>query len=461
MLHLFQKALGRLGRLLVRQQPDPVEEGREITRHGRAIIRGRKRQLHGPTGLSSARRGPILSARRAAAAAAAAVAFLVAVAPAATAAPLSVRLERALASPGVSWSATGVLALDLASGGLVYGRNADLPLRPASNEKLVVALTALDELGPNARIPTEALGEGRREGSVWRGRLVLKGYGDPTLGHDDLGLLARRLAASGITRVTGGIVADESYFDARRTAPGWKPRYYKNECPPLSALVVARARVGGRIASEPALAAAQAFRRALLAAGVGVGRGTAKATARASAVELAEVTSPRIALIVREMTRESDNFYAEMLLKEIGASELGRGTTHAGAAVVRGELDERGVPLAGLRIGDGSGLSLHNRTTARALVALLISAWSDPKISRPFFNALPTAGVSGTLRHRMTRGPAYGRVRAKTGTTAAASALSGFVGTKYVFAVVQNGNPIPYWHARRGQDRFAQVLAGS
>jgi D-alanyl-D-alanine carboxypeptidase len=51
-------------------------------------------------------------------------------------------------------------------------------------------------------------------------------------------------------------------------------------------------------------------------------------------------------------------------------------------------------------------------------------------------------------------------VRAKTGTTQAASALAGFVGTKYVFAVLQNGSPIPWWHARNGQDRFAQVLAG-
>jgi D-alanyl-D-alanine carboxypeptidase/D-alanyl-D-alanine-endopeptidase (penicillin-binding protein 4) len=386
--------------------------------------------------------------------------WLLALVPAAVAAPLDRRLERALASPGVSWNATGVLALDLRDGGLVYGRNAGLSLRPASNEKLPVALAALDELGPNTRIPTEVLGEGRLVGSVWRGRLVLKGYGDPTLGHDDLALLARRLENAGVTRVSGGIVADESYFDTRRTAPGWKARYYKNECPPLSALVVARARVGGWITGDPALAAAQAFRRALVAEGVAVGRGTAKATARKSAVELAQVTSPRLAVIVRRMNRESDNLYAEMLLKTLGAKAIGRGTSPAGASVVRRELGERGVPLAGVRIADGSGLSLDNRMTARALVALLISAWSDPKISKPFYNSLPIAGVNGTLRDRMTRRPAYGRVRAKTGTTAAASALSGYVGTRYVFAVLQNGNPVPYWRARAGQDRFAQVLAG-
>ena len=384
-----------------------------------------------------------------------------ALAPPASAGALGARLERALAAPGVSWSATGVMALELGTGRQVYGRNAGTSLQPASNEKLLVAVTALDELGPNARLATKVLGEGRLVEGVWRGRLVLKGFGDPTLGHDDLRTLARRVEAAGIVRVTGGIVADESYFDTRRTAPGWKPSYYKLECPPLSALIVARGKVNGWTTSDPALAAAKAFRAALVGEGIRVGRGTAKTAARAGAVELAQVSSPRLALVVREMNRDSDNFYAEMLLKALGAAEVGRGTTASGASVVRRELAQRGVPLAGVRIADGSGLSRLDRLTARSLVALLVSAWSDGRISRPFYTSLAMAGVNGTLRDRMTRRPAYGRVRAKTGTTAAASALSGFVGTEYVFAILQNGRPIPYWHARRGQDRFAQVLAGS
>ncbi len=361
--------------------------------------------------------------------------------------------------PGVSWGSTGVLAIDLRTGGHVYGRNADLPLRPASNEKLAVALAALDELGSRSRIPTHVLGEGRLDGAVWRGRLVLKGYGDPTLGRDDLAVLARKVKAQGIRRVTGRILGDESYFDTRRTAPGWKPSFYKRQCAPLSALVVARALVNGRVVDDPALAAAQAFRRALLAEGVSVGRGATKGTATPTAVALAQVVSARLVWVVRTMNRQSDNFTAEMLLKRLGAEELGRGTTAGGALVARRVLRTRGVPLAGVRLVDGSGLSRGNRLTARALVALFVSAWSDPKVSAPFYNSLPTAGVNGTLRHRMTSGPARGTVHAKTGTTANASALSGYVKTRYVFSILQNGNPIPYWNARRGQDGFAQILA--
>jgi D-alanyl-D-alanine carboxypeptidase/D-alanyl-D-alanine-endopeptidase (penicillin-binding protein 4) len=178
-------------------------------------------------------------------------------------------------------------------------------------------------------------------------------------------------------------------------------------------------------------------------------------------VRLAGVTSPTIARLVDHMNTESDNFFAEMLLKQLGARELRLGTTAAGASVVRRVLAERRVPLAGVRIVDGSGLSRLDRLTARALSALLLSAWKDPSIARPFKASLAIAGVNGTLEDRMRSGPAHGIVRAKTGTTSVASALAGYVGAGYVFSVLMNGNPVPYWTARTAQDRFVQRLARS
>ena len=117
--------------------------------------------------------------------------------------------------------------------------------------------------------------------------------------------------------------------------------------------------------------------------------------------------------------------------------------------------------MTGLRIADGSGLSLYDRLTARALGELLISATSDSAIGSDFVASLPIAGVNGTLEDRMERLPAYRHVFAKTGTTDLASALSGYVRTRYVFSILQNGSPIPYYYARKAQDRFAQVLAGA
>jgi D-alanyl-D-alanine carboxypeptidase/D-alanyl-D-alanine-endopeptidase (penicillin-binding protein 4) len=159
------------------------------------------------------------------------------------------------------------------------------------------------------------------------------------------------------------------------------------------------------------------------------------------------------------MNKMSDNFTAEMLMKHLGAQFRDQGTTAAGATVVRAELKSRGVPLAGVRLADGSGLSLLGRLTARAVGRLLVSAWGDPAVRPALVASLPIAGVDGTLEDRMRTGPARRRVRAKTGTTATASSLSGYVGTRYVFSILQNGHPIAWLSARKAQDRFARVLA--
>jgi len=122
-------------------------------------------------------------------------------------------------------------------------------------------------------------------------------------------------------------------------------------------------------------------------------------------------------------------------------------------------LAEAGVPMAGVRVVDGSGLSRLDRLTANAVAALLQVAWSDPNDRPAFLAALPAAGVNGTLEDRLRKPPARGRVLAKTGTTSDASALSGYVSNRFAFTVLQNGHPLSYWWARRAQDRFAQVLA--
>ncbi|HSJ92926.1 MAG TPA: D-alanyl-D-alanine carboxypeptidase, partial [Gaiellaceae bacterium] len=288
-------------------------------------------------------------------------------APAAAAQSLATRLDRALNTSGVSWSASGAIALNLSNGRVAYARNLDKPFEPASNQKLTVTLAALHKLGPDYRIPTQAYGEGRQDGDVWRGRIVIKGFGDPTLTTSDLNTLARKVRDLGITRVTGGVRGDETYFDTRRTAPGWKPSFYKVWCPPLSALVVDRARVNGTVVDRPALAAAHAFRAALVRNGVAVMRSARVGPLGEEAVALARVRSPRIALLVRRMNRPSDNFYAEMLLKKLGAYFRGKGTSGAGATVVRRVFRARGVPLAGIRIADGSGLSSLDRLTTRAI----------------------------------------------------------------------------------------------
>jgi D-alanyl-D-alanine carboxypeptidase/D-alanyl-D-alanine-endopeptidase (penicillin-binding protein 4) len=78
-----------------------------------------------------------------------------------------------------------------------------------------------------------------------------------------------------------------------------------------------------------------------------------------------------------------------------------------------------------------------------------------------FVRSLAVAGISGTLEQRLATRPTRGRVIAKTGTTNRASALAGFVRRRYVFAILHNGSPVPYWTARVAQDRFVTALARS
>lgn len=375
--------------------------------------------------------------------------------------PLGQRLARSLERPGVSAALTGALAIDQERGTVVFERNAAKPFRPASAEKLTVALAALAELGPAYRTETLVLGSGSRRDAIWHGDLVLKGFGDPDLRTGDLDSLARDVRSLGIRRVSGRIVADETYFDARRTAPGWKASYSKVECPPLSALVVDRGVLNGMTVDDPARAAAIAFKRALARAGVRVANAARKGRSPSGAIKLASVASPPVRKLIRQMDAESDNFYAEMLTKLLGAEELGKGTTAAGVTVIRRELSERGVPMVGVRLVDGSGLSAGDRLTAIALASILTKMARDPELAPVFRRSLAVAGVSGTLEDRMVKPPARGRVRAKTGTTAESSSLAGYAGPRYVFVVIMNGSPVPTFQARAAQDRFATLLAGA
>ena len=437
----------------VEQRSDLGQDRGEARVHSRSIIRVDPAGGMGRRAYFRRRLGPFLAA----------VAVLLGLAsPALAADPtLTARLDRALKVPHVDPARTAALAVDLRTGAVVFARNQSLALIPASNEKLLVAYVALSLLGPGYRFHTEVVGSGTLVGDVWHGDLWLRGFGDPTLEPADLDALAAEVASWGIRRVDGAVIGDESWFDARRVAPGWKPSFYIGESPPLSALAVDRGRYRGRTSANPALAAASLFRRALEAKDVRVAGRSRSGVLTTLGLPLARDVSEPLADVVRFMGRESDNYTAEMLVKQLGALHAARGSTAAGVRVLRAVLGAAGVPLTGVRLADGSGLSRLNRLTARALVALLEAGLAASELRDAFLASLAVAGVDGTLEDRLEHKPALGQVIAKTGTTSAASALSGFVRDRYVFAIIQNGRPISAYWARLAQDRFAIALAAT
>ena len=369
---------------------------------------------------------------------------------------LNAALGKALRSQGIAPTRTAAIVLDVRSGAPLFAYNSTASLLPASVEKLAVSYAALRVLGPRFRFRTELVGVGSRSGRVWHGSLGLVGYGDPTLMRADLERIARRFAATGITRVAGRVFGDDTYFDSTRGAPGWKPSYIGIESRPLSALSVAGLQFAG--VNGSAAAAARALTEALEARGIAVTGRPGSGRAPSDAVPITFDLSQKLMNVLPRMNADSDNFVAEMVLKELGTTIAERGSSAAGARVVRSTLRQARVPLAGVRIADGSGLSRFDRVTVRALADILRAGAIDPGFGKIFVSSLAVAGRSGTLHARLATRPTFGRIHAKTGTTNRASALAGFVGG-YVFAIVQNGSPVPYWTARAVQDRFVTVLA--
>ena len=371
---------------------------------------------------------------------------------------------------------TAVRVWDMDTGEQVYGRRIHALLAPASNEKLVTSATALARWGPDQRFKTELyLPPGQPDaGGVVHGRVWLKGYGDPTLAtaaYQRSGFHARTaslagfvaaLRALGVRRVAG-ISGDESYFDTRRTVPGWRPGLAAY-CGPLSALSLNEGLRGGARVARPALYAADELRRLLKDAGIAVA-GDCAVGRLPTGMQLTHTEySPPLRRVLALMNKPSDNFIAEMLAKGLGREFGGAGSTAAGMRVERAFLAECGVPLSEVRLCDGSGLCYGNRLTAAGITRVL-RTMSERLDFGTFWGSLAVAGHDGTLRDRMRGTLAVGNLRAKTGTLDIASSLSGYVASadheSLIFSVLMNGGSVNYWAARRAQDAIGAALAAS
>jgi D-alanyl-D-alanine carboxypeptidase/D-alanyl-D-alanine-endopeptidase (penicillin-binding protein 4) len=342
--------------------------------------------------------------------------------------------------------------------GTVYTRNATLPVPPASNEKIFTGLTALRVLGPDRRYLTELRHSGTLSGDTLTGDLVLLAGGDPTLTRADLADLARQVQARGVRTVTGRLLVDDSRYDRVRNAPGWKSTWVPWEVGPLSALAVEKNqwRTDDGYVANPAQSNLHAFWAELARVGVAVRGGSGFGTAPAT--RLAVHVGPRVDEVVTYMMKHSDNFYAEMLLKELGRG-TGQGSTAAGAKMVRDWSAYARTPVH--TYVDGSGLSAYDRQTAAGEVAYLTVAQGSGHWAS-FRAALPIACRDGTLGRRLCGSSTYGKVFAKTGTLSGVAALAGYTttasGRSVVFSfMLSRGTSITY--ERAAIDRAVAAIA--
>jgi serine-type D-Ala-D-Ala carboxypeptidase/endopeptidase (penicillin-binding protein 4) len=179
---------------------------------------------------------------------------------------------------------------------------------------------------------------------------------------------------------------------------------------------------------------------------------------------LASRESPTLAVVVHDLGKRSVNFSAEQLLRTLGGETQGRpGTFGKGLEAVARFLEGIGIPRSSYVMKNGSGLYDSNRFSAEQIALVLRAAMRDFRISSEFLASLAVGGADGTLAHRMAGSAAERFVRAKTGTLANVSCLSGIVGAPgsrpLIFAILMNELPAPA-AARAAQDRITATLVG-
>lgn len=429
----------------------------------------------------------------------------------------------------------GIAVRDLDSGRTLYSHQADKLFIPASNAKLYIAALALDTLGADFRLHTSLYATRHPDGrGVLHGDLVLYGRGDPGLGVGKDGKpdttwatrLAAALAQRGIRRVTGNLIADDTWYQGPPYGAGWEiDDQLGGYAPPVSALSVqdnaftlrvggnghcctlevdpaaagidivdtlarntdgrfdplglyrppgskrlyvfgsraptARPRVFTLAAPDPARMAGALLAEALARRGIDLDGhvevrhwpDTTAPSRRDRMLRISDVRSVPLHALVRHMLKTSDNLYAQLLLLAVGKRQAATGicedqphpptlTAGWGLCALRAWLRGIGIDTADTQFEEGSGLSRKDRVTPDATVHLL--AWiARQPFAAELRDALPVAGVDGTLEQRLRGTPAAGNLRAKTGTLHMAYTLSGYVhaanGDRLAFSIMLNG----------------------
>lgn len=376
-------------------------------------------------------------------------------APAATLAETKARLAPMVRNlPG----ATSVSIRESSTSTVLASRKPTTARIPASVTKLFTTSTALLADGPQSVLTTELRVDGTiDDDGRLDGDLIVRGAGDPSFSLASIATLAAAAKRAGITRIDGTLRADLAGWPTDQGTPLTGGAYNREIGGRLGALVVSRGFASATV-TDPARQVLVKLRDAMRTGGlVGPVRFGASAPSGAGTQVIGQVRSPTIAQLAAATNSPSDNFYAEQLLRGIGARHGAAGSTTAGLAAQRTRLAALGIRP---RLADGSGLSRGNRVAPTTVVRLLdvMAARTEGSALRA---SLALAGNTGTLAGRMRGTAAAGRCRAKTGTLSNVSALAGWCTTlgrrTVTFAILMNGVSVPA--ARRRQDAILAAIA--
>lgn len=388
--------------------------------------------------------------------------------------------------------------------------NSHKVLIPASISKLATSLAVLRKLEPGYKFKTQLLVDSLGRDGVIKGPLYLKGGGDPSFTSENMWYLVNIFLRSGIKKVDGDIIVDDSLFDRKRFDPtrqservdraydapvgamsfNWnsinifvrpgekkgdaaqvfldplneyahlinKTKTVDGDSSTLSAerkegeTIIVSGKIGLRSTektiykniSYPDIWSGTNLKEFLSQRGVIVTGTVKNGITPGNAILVAENESKDIQNILADMNKFSNNYVAEMLIKNIACLKSKPGTLETGMIVVNEVLQEIGLPANEYFIQNPSGLTRENRISSLAMWKILSSMKDDFSLYPELLTSLPIAGIDGTLKKRMKNSPGERWVRAKTGFLTNVVALAGFAGRRdgsvLTFSFIFNGS---------------------
>ncbi|MEX2456608.1 MAG: D-alanyl-D-alanine carboxypeptidase/D-alanyl-D-alanine-endopeptidase [Balneolaceae bacterium] len=426
------------------------------------------------------------------------------------------------------------------NGEILYDYNGDHLIRPASNLKLVSSAAFLELLGADYRFNTTLYGRGEVENDRWKGDLIVRGVGDPSINgemYDDPLFLFEKwyqvLDSMGVKTIDGNLIGHDGFFDDVPYPRGWEwddlSYYYAPEISPLSfnfnvvdLEVLAEGEVGSKpriewfpfntpyihFVNEQTIAPAntkydESYRREL-------GTNTIYLRSRLPQghyeTEPLSVNNPSLYFMdtfkrylekrgiqvlgqllidkdrydwrgfeeidthqseplhkmIKWMNRESDNFYAEMLLKTLAAENVGvQGSTELGLRVFKEYMNDMGMDTTSVQLRDASGMAPATQMKASDLNKFLIDVQSKPYFD-DFYNSLSVGGMNGTLQYRFGNSNMFNKFVGKSGFMSGVRSLSGYLetqsGEQVTVTIVTNNYSLPTFLVDRVHEQILEYV---
>jgi serine-type D-Ala-D-Ala carboxypeptidase/endopeptidase (penicillin-binding protein 4) len=382
---------------------------------------------------------------------------------------LTPAIETILNRPALQNSFWGIAAQQLNAASnrpLLYSYNATKLFLPASNAKLLTTAVAINQLTPQFRASTTFYGTGT---APTLKMLRVIGQGDPTITEQKLAQVAQQLASQGIKRIET-LLGVDTIYPGLPYVPSWQWEDFQSGDGAIIHGLMLYQNPDTAPISSPNTHFMQRLRSILQQRQIQVDR-FSLVTARNSPLaapslagenQIAAIEFPSLSQWIAEVNQESNNLFAEALLRRMGVTiAANTSANEAGLTVLKRGLTQFGASPTGYELADGSGLSRKNLVSPLTFVQTLQGVARSPYL-KPFQESLAVAGKSGTLERRFLNTPVQGRLFGKTGTLKGVSSLSGYLYTSeppLVFSVIANHSNQESAILRQATDEIVLLLS--